>query len=62
MRKWFWLAILSRGKLQWPRWYMPVLLIFLVGVLAAGLVYAGVVFNAISERSHPSHVHTHSTR
>jgi cytoskeletal protein RodZ len=62
MRRWFWLAILTRGKLQWPRWYVPVLLIFLVGVLAAGLIYARVVFNAVSQRSHAPHVHTNSNR
>lgn len=62
MRKWFWLAILSRGKLHWPRWYIPVLVIFLAGILAAGLIYTYVVFKAVSERSHPPHVHAHSTR
>jgi len=61
MRKWFWLAILSRGKLRWPRWYIPVLLIFLIGILAAGLIYSFVVFKAVSERSNPPHVPAHST-
>lgn len=61
MRKWFWLAILSRRKLQWPRWYIPVSLLFLTGIVAAGLIYAFVVFKAVSERSHSSHVHTYSS-
>jgi cytoskeletal protein RodZ len=62
VRKWFWLAILRKGKLQWPRWYIAVLAIFLTGILAAGLVYAFVVFRTVSERGHASHVHAHSTR
>ncbi len=62
MRKWFWLTILSRGKLQWPRWYVPVLVIFLTGVLVAGLIYAFVVFKAVSERSQSPHVHAYSNR
>ena len=62
MRKWCWLAIVSRGKLQWPRWYIPVLLIFLTGILAAGLIYAFVVFHAVNERSHSPHVHAHSSQ
>jgi len=61
MRDWFWLAILTRGRLRWPRWYIPVLVIFLIGVLAAGLIYSMVVFKAVLERSQPSHVHAHST-
>ena len=35
--------------------------LFLVGILIAGLIYAYAVFHAISERSEPHHVHTHST-
>jgi len=62
VRKWFWLAILSRGKLRWPRWYVPVLLIVLTGVLAAGFIYAVVVFHAVNERSQDHHVHAHSFR
>ena len=62
MRNWFWLAILSKGKLQWPRWYVPVLLVVLTGILAAGLIYALVVFHAVNERSHSPHVHAHSSQ
>jgi len=61
MRNWFWLAILTRGRLRWPRWYLSVLLIFLIGVLAAGLIYSFVVFKAVSEGSQSPHVHAHST-
>jgi hypothetical protein len=61
MKNWFWLAILTRGRLRWPRWYISVFLIFLTGVLVAGLIYSFVVLKAVSERSQPSHVHAHST-
>jgi hypothetical protein len=37
------------------------LLFVLFGALIAGLIYAAVVFNAVTERSHPSHVYPHSS-
>jgi hypothetical protein len=39
----------------------PVVKLFAFGVLIAGLIYAFVVFQAISERSQHPHVHAHST-
>ena len=39
----------------------PLFLLFCVGVVIAGFVYAYVVLKAVSERNQPSHVHTHST-
>ena len=39
----------------------PLLLLFLVGVVIAGFIYAAVVFKAVSERSNNQHVHPHST-
>jgi hypothetical protein len=39
----------------------PLMLLFLVGVVIAGLIYAAVVFKAVSERSNSPHVHAHST-
>ena len=39
----------------------PLLLLFLIGVLVAGFIYALVVFHAVSERSNSLHVHAHST-
>jgi hypothetical protein len=40
----------------------PILILFVIGVLIAGLIYACVVFRATSERSHPPHVHAHSSQ
>jgi hypothetical protein len=39
----------------------PVVIIFCIGVLIAGVIYACVVFKAVSERSSSPHVHAHST-
>jgi cytoskeletal protein RodZ len=61
VRNWFWILMLSDGKLRWPRWFSLLVAIFLVGVLAAGVIYAIVVFHAVSERSQHPHVHAHST-
>ncbi len=61
MRNWFWILMLSDGKLRWPRWFSFLLVIFFIVALAAGMIYAIVVFHAISERSEQHHVHTHST-
>jgi hypothetical protein len=35
--------------------------VLFAGCLIAGMIYAYVVFKAVSERSHDPHVHTHST-
>jgi len=40
----------------------PLLILFAIGVIIAGLIYACVVFKAISERNQAPHVHAHSTR
>ena len=39
----------------------PLLLLFIVGVVIAGFIYAAVVFKAVSERNNSPHVHAHST-
>ena len=37
----------------------PLLWLVLIGVVVAGFIYAGVVLNAVSERSNTPHVSTH---
>ena len=59
MSDWFWLAVLSRTCLRRPKWFFPVIAIFIAGALLAGLIYARVVFHALSERSNSPHVSTH---
>lgn len=61
MRNWFWILMLSDGKLRWPRWFIRVLAIFFIAALGAGFIYAYIVFHAVSERSQHPHVHAHST-
>jgi hypothetical protein len=43
------------------RFIRILLVIFLAGALIAGVIYATVVFKAVSERSNSPHVHAHST-
>jgi hypothetical protein len=50
------------GALGFGRGFVkPLLKLFIIGVLIAGLIYAYVVFKAVSERSEQHHVHAHST-
>jgi len=37
----------------------PILTLFIIGVLIAGLIYAFIVFTAVSERNNVHHVSTH---
>ena len=53
--------LLSRVRVRRPRWFVPFVIIFLIGVIVAGLIYTYVVLNAVRERSHDPHVLTHST-
>ena len=39
----------------------PILALLAIGVIVAGLIYACVIFKAVSERSSKPHVSTHST-
>ncbi len=39
----------------------PIVSILAIGFLIAGVIYACVVFKAVSERSQHPHVHAHST-
>lgn len=61
MRNWFWLSVVSGGKLRWPRWFAPVLVVIFLGLLAAGSVYTFVVLHAVSERNNAPHVNSHSS-
>jgi hypothetical protein len=62
MRNWFWLSVVSGGKLRWPRWFMPLLLVIFLGLLIAGGIYAFIVFQAVSERNNTHHVRPHSSQ
>jgi hypothetical protein len=59
---WTFLQYLSIRRLGLAKPILVVFLVFLLGCLLAGLIYTGVVFHAISERSHNGNVHSHSTQ
>ncbi len=58
---WYLMDVLALKKLGLGRPLRYLFLLFLVGYLIAGIIYASAVFHAVSERSHDPHVHTHST-
>ncbi len=55
----WWLAILSGARVRRPGWFFPLIVIFFVGLILAGMIYAFIVFQAVSERSSTPHVRTH---
>ena len=57
----WWLAILSRARVRRPRWFFPLIVVFFVGMILAGTIYAFVIFQAVSERNNTHHVSTHSS-
>ena len=58
----FVLDVLLLRKLIDSRSVRVALLVFFLGVTIAGFIYACVVFKAVNERSHPPHVHAHSSQ
>lgn len=52
-------AVSSSRTVQ--RLMRPLLILFGIGVVVAGLIYASVVFRAVNERSQAPHAHAHST-
>ncbi len=53
---------LFAGATLRSRVWRLILTVVLVGALIAGIVYASIVFHALSERSGSNHVHTEHTR
>jgi hypothetical protein len=58
---WFIIDVLTLRKLGLGRPFRYLLLIFFVGCLIAGVVYASIVLKAVSERSNSPHVSPHSS-
>ena len=58
---WFVVDILMLRRLGLGKPFRYALLVLLFGCLIAGLIYTVVVFRALDERSHVSHVHAHGT-
>jgi uncharacterized membrane protein len=57
----FILDVLLLRKLIESKSVRTALLIFFLGALACGFIYAYIVFHAVSERNQAPHVYTHST-
>jgi hypothetical protein len=51
----------SMARATGSRTIRILLILFLAGALVAGIIYVGVVFKAVSERSNTPHVHAHSS-
>jgi hypothetical protein len=58
---WYLMEVLALKRLGLARPLRYLFLLFLAGCLVAGMIYAYVVFHAVSERSQHPHVHAHST-
>ena len=58
---WWLVDVLMLRRLGLAKPFRYILLALFAGCLAAGMIYAYVVFKAVSERSEQPHVHTHST-
>jgi hypothetical protein len=58
----FLFGYLFAGATLRSRVWRLILTVVLVGALIAGIVYASIVFHALSERSGINHVHTEHTR
>ena len=57
----FVLDVLLLRKLIESRSVRIAIVVFFLGTVIAGFIYAFIVFRAVSERSQTPHVHAHST-
>ncbi len=59
---WFFIRVRALQRLGFGKPFQYIILVLFVGCLIAGLIYVAVVFHAVNERSHPPHVHAHSSQ
>lgn len=59
---WYLMDVLALKRLALARPLRYLFLLFLAGCLVVGIIYACVVFGAVSERSQTPHVHSRSSR
>jgi hypothetical protein len=57
----FLLRVRALDRLGFAKPFRLAFLVFFVGALIAGVIYAGSVFRSLDERIHDPHVHAHST-
>lgn len=58
---WYLMDVLALKKLGLATPLRYLFLLLLVGCLIVGVIFATVVFKAVSERNNSPHVHAHST-
>ena len=58
----FLLRVKAMHRLGLTRPFRYIFLVLFIGCLIAGLIYTYVVLNAVRERGHSRHVHTHSSQ
>ncbi len=61
MNRWFWLAVITDGKLRWPKWLKALALVAVVICLLVGVLYAVIVFNAVRNTPETHHVQHRSS-
>ena len=59
---WFVVDVLTLRRLGLGRPFRYAILVFLVGALIGGIIYASIIFHAAAERGNASHVQQHSRR
>ena len=59
---WFIIDVLTLRRLGLGRPFRYAILLFLIGGLIAGVIYAAAVFHAVAERSTTNHVQEHAHR
>jgi len=55
------LRVKALHRLGMGRPFLAAFIAIFVGAVIAGVIYACVVFHSVNERSHPPHVHAHSS-
>lgn len=53
--------LLSRVRVRRPRWFVPLVMVILTGLIVASLIYTYAFLNAVRERRQAPHVYAHST-
>jgi hypothetical protein len=59
---WFFIRVRALQRLGLGKPFQYIILVLFAGCIIAGLIYAAVVLHAVNERSHPAHVHAHSSQ
>ena len=54
--------VLALRKLGLTKPFLLLILIFLLGCLVAGIIYAAVVLHAVTKANEAPHVHSHHSR